>query len=263
VKFHKAINIISTPFQNAKSATIAPVTLPVSRMQRSRSQPASRTKAASVSRRRGDAPSHGERAYALLKDALTTLAYKPGDYLNTASLMHELALGRTPVNHALHRLATEGLVQIIPRKGVMVSPLSIDDALELIDVRLANETLCARLAAARITGAEVQGLRDVAREFDAAVTRRALPEVMNLDRRFHEQIALAARNQMLAEILKVLHARSQRFWAITLTGEGHLAEVQAEHNAIIQAMAANDAAAAVAAVQEHVLSFQRALLHKR
>ena len=86
---------------------------------------------------------------------------------------------------------------------------------------------------------------------------------MNLDRLFHEQVALAARNQMLAEILKVLHARSQRFWAISLTAEGHLAEVQAEHEAIIEALARNDPDAAAAAVQEHVLSFQRALLHKR
>jgi DNA-binding GntR family transcriptional regulator len=199
----------------------------------------------------------------LLKEALTTLAYKPGDYLNTASLMDGLALGRTPINHALHRLATEGLVQIIPRKGVMVSPLSIDDALELIDVRLANESLCARLAAAKITKPELQRLKDLTREFDAAILRRKLTEVMNLDRLFHEQIALAAKNQMLAEILKVLHARSQRFWAISLTAEGHLSEVQAEHDAIIKAMARHDPEAAAAAVKDHVLSFQRALLHKR
>lgn len=199
----------------------------------------------------------------MLKEALTTLAYKPGDYLNTASLMDGLALGRTPINHALHRLATEGLVQIIPRKGVMVSPLSIDDALELIDVRLANESLCARLAAAKITKPELQRLKDLTREFDAAILRRKLTEVMNLDRLFHEQIALAARNQMLAEILKVLHARSQRFWAISLTAEGHLSEVQVEHDAIIKAMARHDPEAAAAAVKDHVLSFQRALLHKR
>ena len=199
----------------------------------------------------------------MLKEAVTTLAYKPGEYLNTASLMDELALGRTPINHALHRLATEGLVQIIPRKGVMVSPLSIDDALELIDVRVANESLCSRLAAARITKPQLQRLRDLAREFDDAASRRNLTEVMNLDRLFHEQIASVAGNQTLAEILKVLHARSQRFWAISLTAEGHLSEVQAEHADIIKAMAKNDAEAAAAAVQEHVFSFQRALLHQR
>jgi len=210
-----------------------------------------------------DAPSQNEQAYGLLKDALTTLAYKPGEYLNTASLMDELALGRTPINHALHRLANEGLVQIIPRKGVMVSPLSINDALELIQVRIANEGLCARLAAARITRAEVEALAEAARAFDAAVARRSITEVMNLDRAFHEQIAAAARNQMLAEILKVLHARSQRFWAISLADESHLAEVQAEHAAIIAALGRNDAEGAAAAVQDHVLSFQRALLQMR
>ena len=195
------------------------------------------------------APTQNEQAYQLLKDALTTLAYKPGEYLNTASVMDELALGRTPVNHALHRLANEGLVQIIPRKGVMVSPLSINDALELIQVRLANEVLCARLAAGRITAGELERLAAVAREFDAAVARRSIVEVMNLDRDFHEQVAAAAHNRMLGEILKVLHARSQRFWAISLADERHLAEVQAEHAAIIAALGRNDPEAAAAAVR--------------
>lgn len=204
--------------------------------------------------------SQNEQAYAQLRQALTTLVYKPGDYLSTASLMEELALGRTPINHALHRLATEGLVQIIPRKGVIVAPLSINDAMELVDVRMANEALCLRLAAERITKAEVGELKRIAREFDRAAARRQITDVMNLDRQFHEQIAAASRNQTLAEILKVLHARSQRFWAISLAMEDHLTEVQAEHQAIIKALSEGNAEASVSAVQEHVQSFQRALL---
>lgn len=207
--------------------------------------------------------SQNEQAYALLKEALTTLAYKPGDYLNTANLMAELTIGRTPINHALHRLSTEGLVQIIPRKGVMVSPLSIDDALELIDVRMANESLCARLAAVRITKAELDQLTRLAREFEASVSRRKMAEVMNSDRLFHEQIALSARNQILAEILKVLHARSQRFWAISLSAKDHFEEVREEHLRIIEAFAQADPDAAAAAVEAHVLSFKRSLLHAR
>ncbi len=229
--------------------------------RRARAPAASRARSAAARPRRP--PSQNEQAYALLKEALTTLAYKPGETLNTASLMHELALGRTPINHALHRLANEGLVQVIARKGVMVSPLSIDDALELIQVRLANEVLCARLAATHASEPEIAGLKQTARDFDQAVARRRITEVMNLDRLFHEQIAEAARNQMLAEILKVLHARSQRFWAITLAAEGHLREVRTEHAAIIGALRRHDADAAAAAVQDHVLSFQKALLRAR
>lgn len=207
--------------------------------------------------------SQNEQAYAQLKQALTTLAYKPGDYLSTASLMEELTIGRTPINHALHRLATEGLVQVIPRKGVIVAPLSINDALELVDVRMANEALCMRLAAERITKGEVQELKTLARAFEQAAARRHITEVMNLDRMFHEHIAAAARNHILAEILKVLHARSQRFWAISLAMEDHLSEVQVEHQAIINALADGDAEASVTAVEDHVLSFQRALLRTR
>jgi len=205
--------------------------------------------------------SQNEQAYSHLKDRLTTLVYTPGNYLNTASLMHELSFGRTPINHALHRLANEGLVHIIPRKGVMVAPLSIDNAMELIDVRLANESLCARLAAARITAAELEQIVALAGEFDEAVAARNMQLIMKLDRLFHEHIALAARNQVLTEILKVLHARSQRFWAISLASAGHLEEVQGEHRSIIAALANADAGAAVAAVEAHVLSFRRSLLY--
>ena len=223
----------------------------------------SKKKKAPTRMERTTALSQNQQAYARLKDQLTTLAYKPGDYLSVVDLMQELALGRTPINHALHRLSNEGLVQIIPRKGVLVAPLSIDEALELIDVRLANEILCARLTATRITKAELQLLKDLAREIDAAVEARNMAQVMNADRQFHEHIAQATGNKILANILKVLHARSQRFWAISLSAEGHLDEVKAEHRAIIEALAKGDPDAAAAAIEDHVLSFKRSLLHTR
>jgi DNA-binding FadR family transcriptional regulator len=84
-----------------------------------------------------------------------------------------------------------------------------------------------------------------------------------LDREFHEQISSAAGNQILAEILKVLHARSQRFWALSLAMPDHLNEVQDEHRAIVKALSDGDAEAAVQSVGEHVISFQRALLRTR
>jgi len=232
-------------------------------MERALPKSASSKNKAPTRMERATALSQNQQAYSRLKDALTTLAYKPGDYLNVVGLMQELTLGRTPINHALHRLANEGLVQILPRKGVLVAPLSIDEALELIDVRLANEILCARLTATRITKAELQLLKDLAREIDAAVEGRNMAQVMNADRQFHEQIAQSAGNKILAEILKVLHARSQRFWAISLSAEGHLDEVKTEHRAIIDALAKADPDAAAAAIEDHVLSFKRSLLHPR
>ncbi|CAI1015404.1 Uncharacterized HTH-type transcriptional regulator ydfH [Serratia marcescens] len=202
-----------------------------------------------------------ELAYRRFKQALVTLSYKPGEYLNTAQVMNDLDMGRTPINQAIHRLANEGLLQVIPRKGVMVSPLSMDDALELIEVRLANEMLCMRLASQKITERQIATLTELNRQIEAASQERDRVRMMTLDHEFHQELAQIAGNNMLADILSVLHARAQRFWASTLSREGHMREVIDEHRAIIAALAAQDSAAAAEAAQAHILSFRTALLH--
>lgn len=199
-------------------------------------------------------------AYKYLKDALVTLTYKPGEYLNTAQVMERFGLGRTPINQALHRLSTEGLIHIIPRKGAMAAPLSINDALELIDVRLVNEMLCMRLAAEAISDSEILALEAVAADFERAAGKRDSILLMNTDRLFHEKIADIARNDMLRDILNILHARSQRFWAISLSTQGHVAEVIAEHRAMVNALAGRDAEAAAEAARAHILSFKHSLI---
>ena len=165
-----------------------------------------------------------ELAYRRFKQALVTLSYKPGEYLNTAQVMNDLDMGRTPINQAIHRLANEGLLQVIPRKGVMVSPLSMDDALELIEVRLANEMLCMQLASQRITERQIATLTELNRQIEAASQERDRVRMMTLDHEFHQELAQIAGNNMLADILSVLHARAQRFWASTLSREGHMRE---------------------------------------
>ncbi len=201
-----------------------------------------------------------EQAYRRFKQALVTLSYKPGEYLNTAQVMNDLSMGRTPINQAIHRLSNEGLLQIIPRKGVMVSPLSIDDALELIEVRLANEILCMKLASQRIAPQDIVELEDINQQIELASGLRDRDQMMLLDNQFHQLLARIAGNKMLMDILSVLHAQAQRFWASSLSKEGHMQEVIEEHRAIINALAAQDAHSAAAAAEVHILSFRNALL---
>jgi len=137
----------------------------------------------------GQAVPQSEQAYRLLRDKVISLAYRPGDYLNIAALVQDIGFGRTPVNQALQRLASEGLVQIMPRKGIVVAPLSIDSAFDLIDVRIVNERLCAQLAARRMTAEALADLRQAAMEFEVAAQVKDLHRLMNADRIFHETIA--------------------------------------------------------------------------
>ncbi|MCP1437244.1 DNA-binding GntR family transcriptional regulator [Erwinia persicina] len=201
-----------------------------------------------------------EQAYLAFRHRLITLRYKPGDYLNTAQVMDDLEMGRTPINQAIHRLATEGLLQIIPRKGVMVAPLSIDDALELIEVRLVNETLCAQLASQKVNKAHLNQLRELNQQIGLAGGSRNREKMMLLDREFHQVLADIAGNRRLADILSVIHAQAQRFWATTLSSVSHMDEVIAEHNEIIAALASGDIQRVTAATRAHIDSFRRALL---
>ncbi|WP_380180774.1 GntR family transcriptional regulator [Kalamiella sp. sgz302252] len=205
-------------------------------------------------------PSLNEQAWLALRHRLITLRYKPGDYLNTAQVMEDLAMGRTPVNQAIHRLATEGLLHIIPRKGIMVAPLSIDDALELIEVRLVNEGLCLELASQKANEAQIGQLRELNQQIAAAGEARDREKMMLLDREFHQALAEIAGNSRLTDILSVIHAQAQRFWAMTLSSVAHIDEVIAEHNEIIAALAAGDTQRAAEAARAHIYSFKRALL---
>jgi DNA-binding GntR family transcriptional regulator len=201
-----------------------------------------------------------DQAYLAFRHRLITLRYKPGEYLNTAQVMDDLERGRTPVIQAIHRLATEGLLQIIPRKGVMVAPLSIDDALELIEVRLVNETLCVQLASQKVMATHIAQLRDLNQRIAAASKAHDREQMMLLDREFHQMLAEIADNRRLADILSVIHAQAQRFWATTLSSVTHMEEVIAEHNAIILALEEGDTQRAAEAARAHIQSFKRALL---
>lgn len=211
-------------------------------------------------RHMGSKVSLNEQAYQTFRQRLITLRYKPGEYLNTASVMEDLQFGRTPINQAIHRLATEGLLKILPRKGVIVSPLSMDDALELIEVRLVNEALCMQLAVGKVNDRWLEQLRDINQQIAMAGTSAERETMMLLDQRFHQQLAEIAGNQRLAEILDVIHAQAQRFWAKTLSNAGHIHEVVAEHNAIIDALAGGNQQQCISAARRHTLSFKKALL---
>ncbi|MEH3145716.1 MAG: FCD domain-containing protein [Methylobacterium frigidaeris] len=148
-------------------------------------------------------------------------------------------------------------MQILPRKGVLVQPLSMDEFADLIAVRRLNEPACAALAAERISAEDLATLDALLNA--APVDPHALDAVLDGDRRFHAIIARASQNGVLAEVLGSLHGRSVRFWALSLATGGHLAEVADEHARILAALRARRPGDAAAAMEAHIDSFARTL----
>ncbi|MGQ3489056.1 GntR family transcriptional regulator [Roseovarius pacificus] len=201
-------------------------------------------------------------AYETLKQRILSCQLKPGEAVTISGLADELGLGRTPVIQAVDRLTIDGLLEVIPRKGVVVSPVSLGDLIEIIEVRLLNECRAARWASERITDKQVKTLRDNVQAMKRAATDRDVDQLIALDSAFHELIGHAAGNNILSELLGNLHDRSLRFWTLSLQVPEHNDRVVEQHIAIVEALAQNDPEATEVAMREHISAFQSNIVNR-
>lgn len=197
-----------------------------------------------------------DTAYDAIKHRIITCAFRPGEYINELQLSSLLKIGRTPVHQALDRLMIEGMVEVIPRKGVIVKPVSLNEVLQIIEVRLINEPFGARLAAAHANDADLEELTYVLKRAKHWASVRNVENLMLLDREFHLLIARAAKNDVLIELLRNLHERSLRFWFISLNAPTQYENVQNEHEAILDMIQQHNAEKAEAAMRAHIESFR-------
>ncbi|HEY4276141.1 MAG TPA: GntR family transcriptional regulator [Rhizomicrobium sp.] len=195
-------------------------------------------------------------AYEEIKQRIITLHYRPGAYINEAQICKELDIGRTPVHMAIDRLSLESMVEIIPRKGVIVRPVSIEDLKQVVETRLINEPPAAGLAAVRATDEELRRLRKIAEKARLA-KRHDVMQLMELDREFHATIANSTRNTILAQILKSVHERSLRQWFISLSDAKHQKEIADEHEEVIDSIASRNPKTAETVMRSHINSFAR------
>lgn len=197
-----------------------------------------------------------DQAYEVIKHKIITCELRPGELLSEAVLSADLDIGRTPVRQAIDRLMGDGLVEVMPRKGSIVKPVSIDEIMCIIDVRLLNETHCARVAASTAsTALQAQLKQNVAGMWKAAKARQ-IETAAALDQEFHTLISGATRNLVLIDILRNLHERSTRMWFISLRANEQHLRVCDEHEAIIASILKRDPDKAEAAMRQHIESYR-------
>ncbi|WP_042877688.1 GntR family transcriptional regulator [Cupriavidus necator] len=199
-------------------------------------------------------------AYVEIKRRIISCEFRPGEPLNEAQVASMLGLGRTPVHQALHRLEVEGLVSILPRKGVLVTPLSLNEVLDMIEVRATNEVLCAKLACERGHESDFKAMRDIVDRSPPLIARRDIPALASLDLKFHTAMSAASRNRVLAELLRGLHEKQARFWFLSLSDPQHLENVYQEHLEIIDALERRDVPAVCEAVRQHIDEFRKNII---
>jgi DNA-binding GntR family transcriptional regulator len=153
-----------------------------------------------------------ERAYRALEEQIVTLRLKPSQVLSEQMLSATFDIGRTPIREALQRLAREGLVAILPRKGILVSDINPRNQLLVLEVRRELERLLSRAGAERATKDQREQLQEIARGMDRASKSNDDIAFMRLDRELNRLIIEAAHNDYAARSMKLLQGLSRRFW---------------------------------------------------
>lgn len=193
-----------------------------------------------------------EVAYDELRARIIGLELAPGTRLIERDLAEELAVSRIPLREAIQRLQRDGLVVVVPRRGAIVSPFTVDDVRDLFDVRESLEVLAARLAAER---ADSAGLEALAAQLDTArraTERRDKAAIAAANAGFHTRIVGLAANPLLESLLQPLEARTQ--WLFHLTNDRDAGVQCREHEELLDAIAAHDPERAARSAFHHVHS---------
>ena len=211
----------------------------------------------------GQTTSLTQRAYRKLEELIVTLQLKPGEVISETALAQRLEIGRTPIREALQRLAREGLVVILPRRGILVSELDVRRQLKLLELRRELERLMARGAARRASAEERAAFQRIADGMRQAAEGEDDITFMRYDSKLNLLLCRAARNEFVANAMSLTHGLSRRFWFQHHKEVGDLAlcaRLHAELSAAVAAGEPDPAAEASDKLLDYVESFTRATL---
>ena len=198
-----------------------------------------------------------DKVYGRVKDMIASGDLEPGSRIVQEDLASGLGVSRTPLVNALKRLAQEGLLQWIPRRGIYVRSLDHEELVWLFELRERLEPLAAELAAARITREEALRLRE---QWAAMAGLADTPESVRLfidqDRRFHWRLVELAGNPYLSAAMAPVNMRAAAY----LHGTPRpWEETVPDHLAVIEALLRGDPEASGAAMRRHISQSLQAL----
>lgn len=196
----------------------------------------------------------------LLRERIIARQFKPGERLIQDEIADLLGISRTPVRDALQKLAAEGFVTFSPHKGAFVTDFSTNELQEIYAVRIALESYAARLAAERITDAELLQLDALLAQMAQAREQASFSLLFELNRKFHMAIYAAARQQRLFELIANYLELAQRYRLMFHRLENRAEHTVDEHQEILTALRRHDAGAADRLTRAHLQQTQVALI---
>jgi len=194
-----------------------------------------------------------------LREQILSLALKPGTAISENDLAVAYGVSRTPVREALLRLSDEGLVDIVPKAGTIVSRIPLDALPEAIVIRRALEDVAVRTAAGRASGSQLLGLRAILKRQQEAAEAGDAGAFHAADEAFHAGIAEAAGYPGIWTLVQQVKVQVDRYRRLTLPQEGRMLRVLKEHAAVVSALEKRDPEAAARAMRHHLDGLEQSL----
>lgn len=190
-------------------------------------------------------------AYEDIRDAILSGALPPGQRVKERDVAEQMGISTTPVKEALRRLEQEGLVVSQPRRGAVVSTLAQIPVEEIEEIRGLLEAMAARLAAERLSEADLARLGTLVEEMTVLTREMREPQrrIADVDA-FHRIILQGARNDFLVRFVATLNP-FERIHRTEYIDPTEAATILAEHRAIHEALAARDGEAAERLMFQH------------
>lgn len=198
--------------------------------------------------------------YEAVRERIINMEFRPGASIDEARLVRLFGVSRTPIREALVRLASDGLVILLPNRGAMVAALSIDTVRDYIEAMDVCQRAVVRLAAIRRQSDDLAAIEERRLAFEAAAAKRDIQGMNLANHDFHAAVGAACHNAYLAKAYHHLLTDALRLSWITLTYEyssqkvysNYIDSIIDQHRGLAETIAAQDTEAAEALGRAHV-----------
>lgn len=201
-----------------------------------------------------------EIVFEKIKGAIYEGRLKKEDRLVESTIAENLGVSRTPVREALRQLESEGLVKNYPRRGAVVQGISIEDAVEIYDLREVLEGLMARKTCENISDGEIRELRKILLRMRDSIDGKDFEYYLDLHRDYNQLLMNNCKSQRLISMINNIHEYLASLRGITLTTKDRREEAYHEHVGIVEALEQRDAQRVEVLARDHAVNAKKAFL---
>lgn len=205
-------------------------------------------------------PSLTEQVTRMIRSAITSGDMKPEDHYSASGLAEELGVSRTPVREALQLLEKEGIVRIEKNRGVRVLQISLDEIVEVFQIRMILEPPAAGRAAELVTDEALETIHELHQRILDFAARGDGGGTLQADKDFHLFLLGLAENERLVMMVDELRTLVLTRGLVTIPQARSSQDLADDRQDILTAIESRDAAAAARAMREHVLRTARLLV---